>query len=330
MSGAILFPGTPADSSAVCALNPSGDTTGNTDTQVIQGQLSSGAVVVRLGAGQFYVNQALTLSTGQMLIGSGMDNTVINQLRHSASGLTMTDQRYVAVRDLQLKGPGASVSTGHGIAFMCDKSPLASLDLENLRILRFGGCGVYLMTPITSVLRNVRVESCGEDHFCLTGGTSCTIDSCYANGTTGGTQNGFKLNAMGYTTLNSCAADAIIGDGTGGGAGYLVSGHSTGITFNSCGNERSAIGFKITGSQDVVLNACQVYKENTYAYVITSNSVNVTLLSCRERSPSGTPHASIQVNTGSAAVVINPDVVTGAVYATGTAYSITRAGGVTH
>lgn len=297
-------------------------------TTALQNALATGQNVY-LPAGTYMTRQPLTLNSGQALIGAGMNLTVIKQANTAADTLTMTDQRYITVRDLALSGPGTG--TGRGIAFNFSTSALASLVLENLRVYGFGGRGVYLNTPITSVLRNIRVENCGSDYFYLNGGTSVTLDSCYADTSTVGAVNGIVLNAMSYCTLNSCAADNIVGNGSGGGSAYLVSGSSTNITFNACGNESSAIGFKITGSsRDITLSACEVYQENTFAFLVTSTSTNVTLISCREQSPQGSPTASISVGSGCSAVVINPDIVTAASYSTGTAYVITSTGGTAH
>jgi len=283
------------------------------DTSAIQAALTAAAAAgggtVLLPAGTFLISSALTISTGTTLAGAGMNTTVIKQSSTTADTLTCTDQRYITVRDIQLNGPGSGTGTGRGIAFLFSASAIASIDLHNMRVLNFPGRGVYLDVPITSRLANIRVENCGDDYFYLTGGTSCVLDNCYADGASVGAVNGYTLNAMCYTTLNACAADSIVGSGTGGGSGYLVSGGSSAITFNSCGNESSAIGFKVTGSRNVMFNACRVYAETTFGWVITSSSTGVIIAAPVEQSPNGASN-SIKVDSGSSARILNPALVT--------------------
>lgn len=303
----------------------SGDTSGAKDTAAIQ-QLLNGGRPASLGPGTYYLNAALSLPTGAILQGAGMGGvTILSPTTNSMNVLAMTDKRYIAVRDLQILGPGSG--TGRGISFAHSAAALASISIRNVWIKDMGGSGAFCDTLITSDLTNVRVETCGADNIYITNSTSTTLSSCYANGPTASSScTGFRINNCRYMALSACAADNV----TDANGAYFIQGGEA-ITFSGCGCENPVTGFKVTSSASAIKFAgCRVLGLTGTGYLITSTSVNCSIDTCSEVSPGAGATASIKVDTGSSAVVINPDVVTAQSYAASTAYVITKAGGTVH
>jgi hypothetical protein len=268
--------------------------------------LPSGGGTVWFPAGTFKVSGPLTLVTGTVLQGAGENATVISQTSTSADTLSMTDLRYITVRDLQLSGP--SSGTGRGVAFLHSASALAGINLENVIVGGFGGDGVHIETPITSVLTAVRSQSNGGNGFTVTGGTSVAFQGCYANANTA---NGFELDSTNYMALDACASDSNV-------IGYSINGSSA-VVMNGCGSEACTDGFKVLGaSANITMLSCKVLTETGIAFWITGSSVFNFMLGCREASPGGGATASFQVDSGSTATVIDPQNTTATNYAAGT------------
>src|SRR5215475_7674041 len=278
------------------AYSGGADPTGTNDsTTAIQAALTASAGgICFFPEGTFKVSSALTVPGSTIIQGSGMNGTTIQTTSTTADVLTMTDQRYVAVRDLRILGPGSG--TGRGIAFLHSASALASISIRNVFIKSMGGSGVQCDTLITSDLTNVRVETCGADNIFIQNSTSTVLNNCYANGpTTSSTATGYRLNNCRYMELNACAADGV----TDVNGAYFIQG-GTAIAFNGCGCENPPTGFKITSSAaGICLNGCRVLGVTGVAYLVTSTSVNCTLNTCTEISPGGGATASIKVDTGS-------------------------------
>lgn len=287
-------------------LPPSGDGTGAADLANINAALAAGTGPVRLGPGAWTVDGALSAPTGSVILGSGEDATIITQLSTTADTLSATDQRYITVRDLQLVGPGSG--SGRGIAFLHSSQTVAGINLENVIVQDFGGDGVHLETVITSVLTKVRSQSNGGNGFLVNNGTSVSFKGCYANACT---DSGYEIDAMAYCQLDSCAADNVA-------TGYDINGCSA-IVLNGCGTEEPVNGFKVLGSSaNIVMQGCRVLGETGIGFWITGSSTFCFLLGCREQSPGAGATASFQTDSGSAAIVIDPQNTTANSYAAGT------------
>ena len=267
--------------------------------------LPTGGGTVYFPAGTYKLTGALNVPTGAVLQGAGQDITILSQTSTSADTLTATDKRYIAVRDMQLTGP--SSGTGRGVAFLHSAATVASISLANLIVQNFGGDGIHLETVITSSLTGVRSQSNGGHGFFVNNGTSVTWQACYGNGNTG---NGYEIDSMNYCDLNGCGSDSNA-------IGYSINGSSA-VVLNGCGSEACATGFKILGAAaNISLLACKVQTETSIGFWVTGNSVFCFLLACREASPNGAT-ASFQVDSGSAAMVINPQNTTANNYSAGT------------
>lgn len=264
-------------------------------------------------AGTYALSGAITLKSGTIVQGAGMDSTILRQSSTTPDTITATDHRYLTVRDIQLSGPNSG--SGRGIAFLYSAAAVANVSLSNVRVLMFGGDGVHLETVISSVLSNVRSENNGGIGFLLTNGTSCALLGCYANANTG---NGFELDTMTYCTLDGCASD-------GGTVGYCV--HDGGnIVLTGCGSETPATGFEVNAAAGVVLASCYVRAETSIAFHVTGSATGAVMISPREASPDNAT-ASIQVDPASTLTVITPNLTTAASYATGTTNVIGDANG---
>lgn len=285
------------------------DPTGTADsTMAISNALSalpSGGGSVYFPAGTYKVSGALSVPTGAVLQGAGEDASVISQTSTSADTFAATDQRYITVRDLQLTGPGSG--SGRGIAFLHSSAAVAGISLTNVIVQDFGGDGIHLETVITSALTTVRSQSNGGHGFFVNGGTSVSFKACYANANTG---NGYEIDGMNYMQLDACAADACT-------IGYAINGSSA-VVLNGCGSETCTDGFKVLGaSANIVMQGCKVQTETGIGFWVTGSSVFCFMLGCREASPNGAT-ASFQVDSGSAAIVIDPQNTTANNYAAGT------------
>jgi hypothetical protein len=88
----------------VTALQPSGDTTGVTDTAAIQGLLNAGNVTVTLGEGKYYINKPITIPPYTALLGQ-RNTTQVSQTDGGSilvptagfTGVTITDGGPVTV-----------------------------------------------------------------------------------------------------------------------------------------------------------------------------------------------------------------------------------------
>lgn len=108
-----------------------------------------------------------------------------------------------------------------------------------------------------------RIDGTGVDNKGQTG-TSVTMNSCYSNSCT----NGFFLNWLSYSTLNSCACDSAS-------TAYRCS--KSQLTFNSCGQEVTKdIGFNISNSH-VVINSGLVTNSALSLYAIYTKESKVTI-----------------------------------------------------
>lgn len=288
------------------AADPAGVADSTTAISNALAALPSGGGTVYFPAGTYKLSGALSVPTGAVLQGAGEDVAILSQTSTSADTLSATDKRFITIRDLQLTGP--SSGTGRGIAFLHSAAAVAGISLENVIVQNFGGDGIHLETVITSALTKVRSQGNGGHGFFANNGTSVSFKACYANANTG---NGYELDAMNYMQLDSCASDSNV-------IGYSVNGSSA-VVLNACGSESCTDGYKVLGSSaNIVLQGCKVLGETAIGFWVTGSSVFCFLLGCREASPGVGATASFQVDSGSAAVVIDPQNTTANSYAAGT------------
>jgi hypothetical protein len=295
-------------------------------TDAIQDALTavaSAGGTVYVPAGMYKISSALTVSSGVTVQGAGEHAAVITQTSTTADGISGTDVSHVTIRDLGLSGPGSG--SGSGIAITASSDPnIAYIDIENVIAASFGNIGVHLDTPIVTHLRKVLAMSNGGDGFQLSNvkstPTSVTLESCYADGNAG---IGFELDGAAYCALDGCASD-------GNAIGYgLYS--CQGVTLSGCGTETfTTAGWVFDGCTGCTLNGGRTYNGAGIVAHVTDGTVQQTITGLVETSPAAGATASIETDSGTSSVIINPAVVTAASYATGTAYVIDGTGGAAH
>jgi hypothetical protein len=288
-------------------LTPSGDTSGAADWEVINTALTApGVRQIVLGPGQWYIDAELTLISDLIFRGAGRDATVINQVTASTHGLYGNQLTNVTIRDLTISGPGDTAGTGDGIHLdSLSSGPNTGVVLAEVHIEDFGDDGLYLNTPVACSLRNVEAQNCAENGFHLLNGTSVAATGCYGNNCSA---NQWFVDNMQYSSFAGCAAD--FGD-----IGWLIQG-SFACAFTGCGCEtNTSYGWKLDDScAAITLASCEMRANSTIACWVTGDSAQIAIIAFREVAPSGTPTASIQVDAGSAATVIEPSTVTATSY----------------
>jgi hypothetical protein len=261
------------------ALAPSNDETGATDFAAISALLSASPCQVVLGAGKFYINAAITLNSGQSLVGAGASATIVNYVVPSpppsqkSNGIQATDVDYVTIKGLTLVGsqsptnPAANPTCANGINIVTSTgSNVAYISIEDCTVMLWANVGVCLDTPIVSRFDRVVSQQNGGDGFQITNnagtGTSLVFNACYANDNVG---NGYELDSVVYSSLNGCAADS------------------------------NPVGYALYGCQGVVLNGCGCEDYTTAGYLFAGYSVGCSVYGARTYNGSG---IGIHVVTG--------------------------------
>lgn len=287
------------------------------DTDAIQAAidaLPAAGGLLHLPAGTYRLTDVLAARSGLVIQGDGMYATVLDQTSATDQAIYGEDIVGLTIRDLRITGPADGLSLGAVDGILLDQTGVLATQnicIENVMVDHFSRHGINLADPITSVLSNVRAQNCGGFGFAVNLGTSLTLRSCYANGCWTG---GYSLSQTSYAELSGCACDST---GTSG-VGYLVA-DCNGVVLSACGAEDiGTTGYRISGGTGNTINSCYSSGNDEVAFEVTGSAAKVLLLNVRERSPGGTAVASIQVDVGSSATVIQSSVVTAPSYATGT------------
>jgi hypothetical protein len=295
-----------SDNFSLLLMMPSGDVTGATDRTAIQARLSAG-YEVRLGPGDFYLNDVLTPSNGSSLIGSGIASTTIHQVNTAKNGISWAGGNLssVTVRSLTLSGPNSG--TGRGISLVASTGGdpnVQGCHFEDLVIIDFGSHGFYAEILIVSSLTNVICRSNGGNGFSLGGGTntSVTFSNCWADSNTA---SGYDLENVTYSALIGCAADNNA-------PGYFIF-NATGLSLSGCGAEGSATCFQISGGTGITLESCFTFHCSGKSFWATGSAKNVTFTGCSENTPSAGVTASFQFDAGTSVNVIGWSFVTAAI-----------------
>jgi hypothetical protein len=282
VSGALLLPSQAGSSSILPVVEPSGDTSGATDLAIINAALSSRSQVV-LGPGSFYINGDLALHSYNSLKGYGVGVTFINQVSAAHNGLSGTDLQNVTLQDFGLSGPGSG--TGHGITItLSANNSLPYLNFARLDIASFGGRGLSLQSPQSSVFESIVSLLNGSHGFYFyssTATTSCTFNSCYAiqNGA-----YGYYIQSMVYSQFNACAADKNVSGGY-----YFLDPQGMGMA--GCGCEAlTGTGLTIDGTgggggYGMVVDGFWLYNNNNIGIHITGGAKGITIISAVENTP---------------------------------------------
>jgi hypothetical protein len=288
--------------------DPTGGSDSTTALQDTIGALPADGGTAFIPPGTYIYSTALNIPNGGVLLeGAGASGTEISQTSSSQHGITssVTTGLYdLAVRKMTVNGPGASETDFHGVYFDAASGNIESLVIEYARIQYFGDDGIHLTGPINSSIRNCIVQHTGNNGISVVDGTSTNCDSVYVRSQAG---IGYSYNGTAYFSLSNCACDF-------GEIAYEFTGVN-GATASGCGGEAQTTGtWKITGaSVGVVLEGCYSLSNPGIACWVTGDST-ATIIGFREITPAGGATASIQVDAGSSATVIDPVLVTAPVY----------------
>lgn len=227
---------------------PSGDTTGNTDTTNIQSMLDKFGYV-ELFTGLYYINSPLLLKSGNVIIGSGNENTVIEctsdfatfKDNNSADKLIMKDFRVNSTNggNTGLNFIGATTQPYTGIRYSF---------FQNLHLFGFTVCV------------SMRGAWCVKfDHCRFETQTQCVNQS--------GTCNNVEYTeCQFYGTENVTTGIRITGDG--GSENY-------GIYFNNCDFEKHQYGLNLFSTVGVYIN--DLYVEHINTVINADNCINLIL-----------------------------------------------------
>lgn len=290
------------------------------DTAAIQAAINAaaavgGTVFIPASAGP-YLHAGLTVYSGMSIVGSGMTQSagVGSELKlttDAAHAIYGADVAQFGMRNLNVTGVAGSVlGTKDGIFLeKIGGNALANICIENVFLNGFSRHGVHVDDPIASVFSNVRSQTNGGWGFYLNGGTSLALLACYANSSKAG---GYYLDNIHYSQLSACACDSS-GDGY-----YLRT--CAAVALLGCGVEAglaAANGYVLDGGAANALYSCRSLGNPAIAFWATGSTSRALIIGCIESTPDGAALKSIQVDSGSTAIVVAPSTATATNYATG-------------
>lgn len=298
------------------------------DTVAIQAALNAanaaGGGVVYLPAGQYKISSALTMYNRITLRGDGDYVTNIVQTNTAAHGLVGASLIYVIIEHLRLTGPGTG--TGEGINFTTEFDYCI---LRDMSATSWGSTGIEIEQPIVTNLTRVTSFSNGGAGIFIHGnattgaGTSVSFDSCWTHDNI---SNGFSIQNMTYCSFQACASDNQTAAGK---AGYRID-QCTGFTFSGCGSEGNNFGWLLTGaSTGIVFNSPYIFNTpSTGVGIYASAATNVQIIGATEALPQAGATAAVQVDTGSTCTIQGLVATTANVLASGTTVLAQNSSGV--
>nr|DAJ04779.1 MAG TPA: alpha-1, 3-glucanase [Caudoviricetes sp.] len=227
---------------------PSGDTSGNTDAKNIQSMLDKFGYV-ELFTGIYYINEPIKLKSGNTIIGSGNENTVIEcssdfcifNENNSADKLVLKNFRVndTTGEHIGLNFIGTTVTPYTGIRYSF---------IENVHLFGFNMC-VDIRGAWCVKFNHCRFES---DNMCVKQSGTCN--------------NIEYTECQFYGLQNVSTGVRIIGDG--GAENY-------GIYFNNCDFEKHKYGFNLYSCVGVYIN--DLYVEKIDTVINADNAINLVL-----------------------------------------------------
>ncbi|WP_250009130.1 right-handed parallel beta-helix repeat-containing protein [Actinoplanes sp. M2I2] len=295
------------------------------DTVALQAAINAlplGGGTVYLATGTYRLTAALVLQSGTTLQADGDITCVIRQTNPAANCVQGTNVERVALRGVQLLGPGSGA--GHGL-FLAKGAGnhVAYTVVEGVTVHDFGGDGIHIENGIVTTLTRVVASSNGGYGVNLAGavggaaGTSCTLTGVYGNANATG---GIRLYNMVYSALNGCAADHNP-------IGYLVDSCQS-VTLAGCGAEGNATaGFRVNGGYGNTLSGAWVYDNRGIGVHLTGSAIAATLIGAVDNSPAGSATAFVKADPGCRVALLNCNNTTANSLAAGTTNTVTDAGG---
>ena len=227
---------------------PSNDISGDTDTKNIQKMITKFGYV-ELFSGIYYINKPIKLKSGNTIIGSGNENTIIEC---SSDFCTLLENS--SADKLILKNFRVNDTTGEhiGLNFIgTTTEPYTGLRysfIENIHIFGFNTCML------------IRGAWCNKFNHCRFESNNICINQS-------GTCNNIEYTeCQFYGDQNVSTGVRITGDG--GAENY-------GIYFNNCDFEKHKYGFNLYDCVGVYINNLYVEKINTV--INADNSINLVL-----------------------------------------------------
>lgn len=227
---------------------PSNDISGNTDTKNIQKMITEFGYV-ELFSGIYYINKPIKLKSGNTIIGSGNENTIIEC---SSDFCTLLENS--SADKLILKNFRVNDTTGEhiGLNFIgTTTAPYTGIRysfIENIHMSGFNTC-VLIRGAWCTKFNHCRFES---NNICINQSGTCN--------------NIEYTECQFYGEENVSTGVRITGDG--GSENY-------GIYFNNCDFEKHKYGFNLYACVGVYIN--NLYVEKIDTVINSDNSINLVL-----------------------------------------------------
>lgn len=227
---------------------PSNDISGNTDTKNIQKMITEFGYV-ELFSGIYYINKPIKLKSGNTIIGSGNENTIIEC---SSDFCTLLENS--SADKLILKNFRVNDTTGEhiGLNFIgTTTTPYTGIRysfIENIHMFGFNTC-VLIRGAWCTKFNHCRFES---NNICINQSGTCN--------------NIEYTECQFYGEENMSTGVRITGDG--GSENY-------GIYFNNCDFEKHKYGFNLYACVGVYIN--NLYVEKIDVVINADNSINLVL-----------------------------------------------------
>lgn len=227
---------------------PSNDISGNTDTKNIQKMINEFGYV-ELFSGIYYINKPIKLKSGNTIIGSGNENTIIEC---SSDFCTLLENS--SADKLILKNFRVNDTTGEhiGLDFIgTTTEPYTGMRysfIENIHLFGFNTC-VRIRGAWCTKFNHCRFES---NNICINQSGTCN--------------NIEYTECQFYGEENVSTGVKITGDG--GSENY-------GIYFNNCDCEKHKYGFNLYACVGVYIN--NLYVEKIDTVINADNSINLVL-----------------------------------------------------
>lgn len=227
---------------------PSKDISGNTDTKNIQKMINEFGYV-ELFSGIYYINKPIKLKSGNTIIGSGNENTIIEC---SSDFCTLLENS--SADKLILKNFRVNDTTGEhiGLDFIgTTTNPYTGMRysfIENIHLFGFNTC-VRIRGAWCTKFNHCRFES---NNICINQSGTCN--------------NIEYTECQFYGEENVSTGVKITGDG--GSENY-------GIYFNNCDFEKHKYGFNLYACVGVYIN--NLYVEKIDTVINSDNSINLVL-----------------------------------------------------
>jgi hypothetical protein len=284
--------------------------------------------IVFVPRGNYPIGSTITVDTTNVaaltsisIQGEGMHNTVL-QCSSGFTGtvaLDVTEATYCSFKDFHLFGGNPS-NCDNGLRLAGG----SEIQIERVFCQRFDDSGFLVERCFMITLEQCRAKACltnfnfASDFSSGTGGYNTSVDcrNCYSlDPLTNG--QGFWINDMSYSSFTACGSDMKdLDDGvdpaTTGRYGYRI-GNVGGVSFTSCGNEKSGRAgfyFEASAALDAALidgtrcslNDCFSWKADTkgdgygsiYSDQVDTSSIDVSVRNFKELAVTG----SVSVNAG--------------------------------